>query len=202
MDSLLRPRTTRWQRRLEAEAQPSQQPPPQPLPPAITFPDASTAQGDCSLAPDTGPCRAQLRRWFWSGAVGACQEFTYGGCQGNGNNFETKEACEVACKPGSPLPVSVAPASVATGGGGGVSSGGSSGSGGGGGSASSGQAGGVADRVHNGGLQRTQNVTLLQISAVSQARPSSGISGRGLAAATAAALATAAATVAASALLA
>lgn len=31
---------------------------------------------------------------------GACEGFNYGGCKGNANNFETKQACENACVKG------------------------------------------------------------------------------------------------------
>jgi hypothetical protein len=29
--------------------------------------------------------------------TGECEAFSYGGCEGNANNFETKAACEQAC---------------------------------------------------------------------------------------------------------
>ncbi|CAH1791827.1 unnamed protein product, partial [Owenia fusiformis] len=51
----------------------------------------------CSLKPVTGPCRAQLSRWFYNTALRECQQFTYGGCQGNGNRFLDKQMCENMC---------------------------------------------------------------------------------------------------------
>jgi hypothetical protein len=49
----------------------------------------------CTLASDPGPCEAIVPRWAYNGHF--CEEFTYGGCLGNANNFETREACEAAC---------------------------------------------------------------------------------------------------------
>nr|XP_056700922.1 carboxypeptidase inhibitor SmCI-like [Euleptes europaea] len=51
----------------------------------------------CQLPPETGPCKMRLWRYYYSSAQKRCLEFIYGGCKGNGNNFETKEACEKAC---------------------------------------------------------------------------------------------------------
>ncbi|KAJ6655572.1 hypothetical protein lerEdw1_005043 [Lerista edwardsae] len=51
----------------------------------------------CQLPPETGPCKAKIRRWYYSPAQRKCLLFTYGGCHGNSNNFETEEACEEAC---------------------------------------------------------------------------------------------------------
>ena len=51
----------------------------------------------CSLAPVTGPCRALFFRYFYDSTTHQCQQFIYGGCQGNSNNFKTIEGCEAAC---------------------------------------------------------------------------------------------------------
>ncbi|KAK7457294.1 hypothetical protein BaRGS_00039236 [Batillaria attramentaria] len=53
----------------------------------------------CSLPPDTGPCEAAITRYYFrsSGPEPGCHTFTYGGCKGNGNNFETLSACLNAC---------------------------------------------------------------------------------------------------------
>ena len=53
----------------------------------------------CNLPKETGPCRASIRRYFYNKDTEECEQFTYGGCRGNENNFETKEACEETCKP-------------------------------------------------------------------------------------------------------
>jgi hypothetical protein len=71
------------------------------------FPGPNTSgalpSSPCSLPPAAGDCRASLPRWFWSASTGGCEEFLYGGCGGNANNFPTKAVCQEACKPGMPL---------------------------------------------------------------------------------------------------
>ncbi|KAH9385005.1 hypothetical protein HPB48_027041 [Haemaphysalis longicornis] len=51
----------------------------------------------CQQPPYTGPCKASFRRFYYNVAQGVCQPFLYGGCQSNGNNFETIEQCKQAC---------------------------------------------------------------------------------------------------------
>jgi hypothetical protein len=49
------------------------------------------AGGVCSLPFDPGPCEALFPVYAF--VDGSCMLRTYGGCQGNGNRFETLEAC-------------------------------------------------------------------------------------------------------------
>ncbi|KAB7506063.1 Kunitz-type serine protease inhibitor bitisilin-3, partial [Armadillidium nasatum] len=51
----------------------------------------------CSQPPSAGMCRASFKRYFYNSSVNECQEFIYGGCQGNDNNFPSKEICESEC---------------------------------------------------------------------------------------------------------
>lgn len=51
----------------------------------------------CTLPADSGPCDGHFPRWFFNAMTGDCEMFIWGGCEGNGNNFETKEACQAAC---------------------------------------------------------------------------------------------------------
>ncbi|XP_028404662.1 four-domain proteases inhibitor-like isoform X2 [Dendronephthya gigantea] len=51
----------------------------------------------CSLKQDPGFCRGYFPRYFYNSKSRACEKFIYGGCQGNGNNFETLEACQDKC---------------------------------------------------------------------------------------------------------
>lgn len=51
----------------------------------------------CRLPQEVGPCRAYMKRWSYNLSKAECVEFNYGGCRGNANNFETKEACETKC---------------------------------------------------------------------------------------------------------
>ena len=52
----------------------------------------------CILNADSGPCRAYIPRWFYNKTEGSCQNFVYGGCGGNANNFMSPEACANATK--------------------------------------------------------------------------------------------------------
>ena len=49
------------------------------------------------MIPVTGPCEAYIPSWFYNKDSKRCEEFIYGGCFGNQNRFETKEACEERC---------------------------------------------------------------------------------------------------------
>ena len=51
----------------------------------------------CSLAKDIGPCEALIPRYYFDTTTGQCQMFSWGGCQPNGNNFETVKDCQNAC---------------------------------------------------------------------------------------------------------
>ncbi|XP_064644288.1 eppin-like [Lineus longissimus] len=56
-----------------------------------------TAANTCKLPLETGQCRAGFRVWGFNSKQGQCEQFTYGGCQGNGNRFESKTECEGRC---------------------------------------------------------------------------------------------------------
>ncbi|OCT64301.1 WAP, Kazal, immunoglobulin, Kunitz and NTR domain-containing protein 1 [Xenopus laevis] len=51
----------------------------------------------CSLPPVRGTCKVPEWRWAYSTMMRQCFSFVYGGCQGNLNNFESKQACEERC---------------------------------------------------------------------------------------------------------
>lgn len=51
----------------------------------------------CSLPPTIGPCEAAFTRYYYNRKTGQCEEFTYGGCGGNENNFENMQQCQRAC---------------------------------------------------------------------------------------------------------
>lgn len=50
----------------------------------------------CLLPPESG-CEEKFKRYHFDKASGECKEFIYGGCFGNGNNFETIEECIEKC---------------------------------------------------------------------------------------------------------
>ncbi|EJW71621.1 hypothetical protein WUBG_17471, partial [Wuchereria bancrofti] len=67
----------------------------------------STANIDnpCFQKFDRGTCTGQFIRWYWDFEKSTCQVFTYSGCNGNGNNFRSREDCFAAChQPPQPIP--------------------------------------------------------------------------------------------------
>ncbi|XP_022229779.1 tissue factor pathway inhibitor [Drosophila obscura] len=52
---------------------------------------------DCHQPKETGRCFALFYRYAYNVDTQACEEFVYGGCAGNRNNFESKELCEQSC---------------------------------------------------------------------------------------------------------
>ena len=52
----------------------------------------------CLLPKVVGTCRASIRRYFFDKDTGNCQGFFYGGCNGNENNFMSKEDCQTSCQ--------------------------------------------------------------------------------------------------------
>ncbi|XP_037533572.1 amyloid-like protein 2 isoform X2 [Nematolebias whitei] len=52
----------------------------------------------CTLEAETGPCRASMPRWHFDMDQRKCVRFTYGGCAGNRNNFDSEEYCMAVCK--------------------------------------------------------------------------------------------------------
>ncbi|XP_060030168.1 kunitz-type protease inhibitor 1 [Erinaceus europaeus] len=55
-------------------------------------------KGHCVDLPDTGQCEARIPRWYYDPFSQNCARFTYGGCNGNGNNFEEEQQCLESCK--------------------------------------------------------------------------------------------------------
>jgi len=51
----------------------------------------------CLLPQDVGPCDGVCPRWFFNPDTGECEEFVWGCCDGNRNNFETRAECEAEC---------------------------------------------------------------------------------------------------------
>ena len=52
----------------------------------------------CTEPPRTGPCRASHSHWYYDPLNRKCNRFTYGGCDGNDNNFDVEESCKETCK--------------------------------------------------------------------------------------------------------
>ncbi|CAG5114943.1 unnamed protein product, partial [Candidula unifasciata] len=51
----------------------------------------------CDLPPETGRCRAAITKYFYNSTSGYCEEFIYGGCEGNENRFDNITACKDQC---------------------------------------------------------------------------------------------------------
>nr|XP_039258617.1 papilin-like [Styela clava] len=51
----------------------------------------------CKQPKDSGPCEAAISRYFFNTKSQACEQFIYGGCQGNDNNFKTLQKCQIKC---------------------------------------------------------------------------------------------------------
>ncbi|XP_019644562.1 PREDICTED: PI-actitoxin-Axm2a-like isoform X2 [Branchiostoma belcheri] len=44
-----------------------------------------------------GPCEALIPRWFYNSQTGQCEQFNWGGCDPNDNNFATLKECRKTC---------------------------------------------------------------------------------------------------------
>ena len=60
----------------------------------------------CTLQPETGPCKERVPSYFYNTTSGNCEQFTYGGCEGNYNRFRTVSECVMHCSSNSKCPLS------------------------------------------------------------------------------------------------
>ena len=51
----------------------------------------------CDLPKVEGTCRALISSWYFDAQTEECEQFFYGGCDGNENRFPSKEECRAAC---------------------------------------------------------------------------------------------------------
>ena len=51
----------------------------------------------CRLPKVVGPCRGAFPRWFYNTSSGRCEQFIFGGCGGNANNFNSSASCLRNC---------------------------------------------------------------------------------------------------------
>ncbi|XP_064488533.1 actinia tenebrosa protease inhibitors-like [Ornithodoros turicata] len=79
-------------------------------PPDCTYPDG------CCEPVVVGPCEALIPRYYYNSTLNMCVYFTYGGCQGNCNNFESLTECESQCVTRREATVAMSAAWVAAGG--------------------------------------------------------------------------------------
>uniref|UniRef100_A0A0M3IQG7 Papilin n=1 Tax=Ascaris lumbricoides TaxID=6252 RepID=A0A0M3IQG7_ASCLU len=87
--------------------------PVEPLAPLISKQDIGTPaesllpENRCIHARDPGDCNGQFVRWYWDSNVKMCEVFTYTGCNGNGNNFASREECISVCHREDALPAAI-----------------------------------------------------------------------------------------------
>nr|ACO14716.1 Tissue factor pathway inhibitor precursor [Caligus clemensi] len=51
----------------------------------------------CHLPKDPGPCRGLIKQFYFNQKTENCEEFFYGGCDGNLNRFMSKDNCLATC---------------------------------------------------------------------------------------------------------
>ena len=51
----------------------------------------------CTGSADPGTCNGATTRYHFDSATRTCSSFTYSGCGGNDDNFETMQGCENVC---------------------------------------------------------------------------------------------------------
>ncbi|EEC13394.1 serine proteinase inhibitor, putative, partial [Ixodes scapularis] len=77
---------------------------PNPTEPTTEYvPDAPRLPALCMLEPEQGFCDSgasgsEVFRYFFDPKTKECKFFSYSGCNGNGNNFETAEQCKERCQ--------------------------------------------------------------------------------------------------------
>ncbi|XP_067681833.1 BPTI/Kunitz domain-containing protein 4-like [Haliotis asinina] len=62
------------------------------------FPRCVKDKSVCEMTKDVGTCSEMVHRFYYNKTTNRCEEFHYGGCGGNGNNFKTKRACMRTCR--------------------------------------------------------------------------------------------------------
>ncbi|XP_053682403.1 papilin [Sabethes cyaneus] len=66
--------------------------------------EAPEGKDKCQLPKIPGPCTGYYPMWYYDTERNMCTQFTYGGCLGNANRFETVEECKAACVVDESLP--------------------------------------------------------------------------------------------------
>ncbi|XP_029048971.1 kunitz-type serine protease inhibitor Bt-KTI-like [Osmia bicornis bicornis] len=65
---------------------------------ALMVNEVSSSVGPQCLMPlERGPCRALMKRYGYNPETNRCEEFFFGGCQGNANNFMNLDMCKESC---------------------------------------------------------------------------------------------------------
>mgnify|MGYP002803607465 CR=1 FL=1 len=59
--------------------------------------DDNEVNSGCLEPKYVGPCRAAMPRFYYNKETKSCEQFIFGGCSANKNNFVKKEDCEKTC---------------------------------------------------------------------------------------------------------
>lgn len=59
--------------------------------------ETETEDSVCLQPKKVGPCKARMPRFYYNSKTKTCEQFNYGGCQRNDNNFKTEENCKDKC---------------------------------------------------------------------------------------------------------
>lgn len=51
----------------------------------------------CDQPKEAGPCAGNFTKWYFNRESQTCEQFIYGGCKANDNNFPTEIACHQQC---------------------------------------------------------------------------------------------------------
>ena len=51
----------------------------------------------CAIPRDPGSCKGHLEHFYYNIVSEGCEPFTYSGCEGNKNNFDSMQACTDFC---------------------------------------------------------------------------------------------------------
>lgn len=60
--------------------------------------DVNNQRDTCLMPKRKGNCRALLQRWRYNSDSKDCEEFNFGGCDGNANNFMSYKQCMTVCR--------------------------------------------------------------------------------------------------------
>lgn len=63
----------------------------------LTFCNEDGGKEICELPPEAGPCEAYSEQFFYNSTSETCEQFVYGGCNGNANRFPTEKECQEMC---------------------------------------------------------------------------------------------------------
>ncbi|MEE6512241.1 hypothetical protein FKM82_019161, partial [Ascaphus truei] len=63
----------------------------------VTVLSKEETEEHCMAPKKVGRCRGSFRRWHFSADTSDCEEFTFGGCKANKNNYIRQEDCLQAC---------------------------------------------------------------------------------------------------------